>query len=196
MKVKVVLGSTRPGRMTERMAKWVVNEAKNIPATEVELVDLADYDMPLMNEAKSPRYNPDRQLVGAVKSWVEKMAEGEAYIFVTPEYNHSVPGVLKNAIDYLTWELMRKPATVASHGTVGGARATMHLKEILSESRAAVIPTQVALAQMSDKIDEQGELADDIKKLEYGPQTALKGMLEELKWYSDALSAARAKDAS
>src|SRR3954470_24388643 len=134
MKVLIIIGSTRPGRTTDRLAKWVQDEAASTEGIESEMVDLNDYPLPLMNEPKSPRYNPERKLTPDIQKWIDKINEGDAYIFVTPEYNHSVPGVLKNAIDYITWEMVKKPATVASHGTVGGARATMHLKEILSES--------------------------------------------------------------
>ncbi|HET9850375.1 MAG TPA: NAD(P)H-dependent oxidoreductase [Candidatus Saccharimonadales bacterium] len=194
MKLLIIIGSTRPGRLTERLAKWVEASAKKLPEIDAELVDLADYPLPFMNEPRSPRFNPERHLPPEIQKWVQKMAEGDAYIFVTPEYNHSIPGVLKNTLDFITWELVKKPATIVSHGTVGGARATMHLKEILSESRAAIIPTQVAVAGLGDKIDEAGQLSTEQKTLEYGPQTALDNMLGELSWYGQALSAARAKD--
>jgi NAD(P)H-dependent FMN reductase len=192
MKLQVIIGTTRPNRTTPRLAKWIANEAKNAPGIEAEIVDLTDYPMPFLDEPISPRFNPNREPSAQVQKWIGKISEGEAYIFVTPEYNHSIPGVLKNAIDYLTFEMAKKPATVASHGTVGGARAAMHLKEILSESRAAIIPTQLAVASMSDKIDEAGNLSDEQKAMQYGPATALKNLLEELKWYSDALATARA----
>jgi len=194
MKLQVIVGSTRPNRVTERLAKWVANEAKNVEGTEVEVVDLADYPLPFLDEPISPRYNPDRHINAEAGKWVNKLAEADAYIFVTPEYNHSIPGVLKNALDYVTFELVKKPATVVSHGTVGGARATMHLKEILSESQAAVIPKAVAFAGASQDIDESGKLDETVAAQPYGPLTALKMTLAELQWYSDALSAARAKD--
>jgi NAD(P)H-dependent FMN reductase len=152
MKVLIINGSNRPGQITRQMSKWIERVAKSKGSVDVELVDLADYPLPFLDEPISPRFNPQRQPNEQAKKWMAKMASGDAYIFVTPEYNHSVPGALKNAIDYLTWELLKKPATVASHGTVGGARATMHLKEILSESKAAIIPTQLALAGMSERI--------------------------------------------
>jgi NAD(P)H-dependent FMN reductase len=193
MKVQVIVGSTRPNRVTEKLAKWVASEAKKLEDTNVELVDLADYPMPFLDEPISPRYNPDRHINEPAGKWVAKIAEADAYIFVTPEYNHSIPGVLKNAIDYLTFELVHKPATVVSHGSVGGARATMHLKEILSESQAAVTPKQVAFAGASQNIDENGVLDADVAAQSYGPLTALQGVLAELKWYSDALEAARNK---
>jgi NAD(P)H-dependent FMN reductase len=194
MKLQVIIGSTRPGRITERLAKWVAAEAKNLPDTTVELVDLADYPMPFMYEAVSPRFNPSRELDPTVTKWINKVAEADAYIFVTAEYNHSIPGVLKNALDYLTFELTHKPATAVAHGTVGGARAIMHLKEILSESQAAVTPKAVALHGASEKLNDKGVLDPDIAAQPYGPLTALHAMLDELKWYSDALSVARTKD--
>ncbi len=192
MRLIIVIGSTRPGRLSERVAKWVEAEAKNLSDIEVELVDLADYPLPFMNEPISPRYNPNRQLDEAIKHWTTKVASGDAYVFVTPEYNHSIPGVLKNAIDYLTWEMVKKPATVVSHGTVGGARATMHLKEILSESRATIIPTAVALPRAGESLSENGQLSQGLRAMPYGPQVALESMLEELYWYAKALAAARA----
>lgn len=193
MKLAVVLGSTREGRMTERLAKWVVATAAGRTGIEVDLIDLRDYPMPFFSEPISPRYNPHREVDPAVQKWLTAIDRADAFIFVTPEYNHSIPAVLKNAIDYLTWEMVHKPATVVSHGTVGGARATMQLKEILSESRAAVVPTQVALAGLGEKIDESGTLSDEQKSLVRGPQTALDNLLTDLQWYSDALAHARSQ---
>ena len=191
MKLQVIIGSTRPNRVTERLAKWVANEAKQLEDTTVEVVDLADYPMPFLDEPISPRYNPNREINPVVSKWIAKLAEGDAYIFVTPEYNHSISGVLKNALDYVTTELVKKPATVVGHGTVGGARAIMHLKEILSESQAAIIPKAVAFAGAGQSLDEAGVLDEAVKANPYGPQGALNATIAELKWYSDALSAAR-----
>ncbi len=191
MKLQVIIGTTRPGRQTEKLAKWVAIEAGKMEDATVELVDLADYPMPFLDEAISPRYNPNRKINSEAGKWVNKLAEADAYIFVTPEYNHSISGVLKNALDYVTFELVKKPATIVSHGTVGGARATMHLKEILSESQATVIPKAVAFVGASQSIDDAGVLNADIAAQAYGPLTALNTTLAELKWYSDALSTAR-----
>src|SRR5580698_7935560 len=132
MKLAIIVGATRPNRQTAKEANWVFDTAKQLEAVVTELVDLRDYPMPFFNEPISPRYNPDRKIEPAVKKWLDKITEFDAYIFVTPEYNHSVPGELKNAIDFLTWELVRKPVAVVSHGSAGGARAATDLKEILS----------------------------------------------------------------
>jgi NAD(P)H-dependent FMN reductase len=152
------------------------------------------YPMPFFAEPISPRYNPNRDPHPDVQKWLDKLAAQDAYIFVTPEYNHSIPGVLKNALDYVGYELKRKPIAVVSHGSVGGARATMHLKEILSEAMALPIQNAVALTAMimsGGVFDEEGNLAAELKANPYGPQVALDGLLSELKWTSDALATAR-----
>lgn len=192
MKLAVITGSTRPGRTTHKQSAWIVASAKQLSGVEVEHVDLRDFPLPLFNEAVSPRYNPNRTPEPAVQKWLDKIGSFDAYIYVTPEYNHSMPGELKNSFDYLTWELKRKPTAIASHGTVGGARAAMHLKEVLSEAQSVVIPNFNAIAHMSDLIDEDGTLDAAAAANPYGPQAQLDSLLGELQWYSDALSAARA----
>jgi NAD(P)H-dependent FMN reductase len=195
MKLAVIIGATRQGRKTEQQAKWAFNSANQLDGVNAELVDLRDYPMPFFDELISPRYNPDRKIDPAVKPWLAKLEEFDAYLFVTPEYNHSITGVLKNALDYVTWELVHKPAAVISHGANGGARAMTDLKEILSESRAVLVPSasSVAISGMSEVIDEQGNLSEEAKANPYGPQSGLEALLTDLKWYSDALSVARAK---
>lgn len=197
MKLAVIVGTTREGRKTLQQATWVFNTARQIDGVEAELVDLKDYPMPFFNEPVSPRYNPDRRIDPAVQPWLDKVNSFDAYVFVTAEYNHAVPGVLKNAIDYLTWEMQRKPAAIVSHGSAGGARAQIQLKAILSESKAVPIPipTPLAMVGMGELIGEDGNLTEAAKAKPYGgPQKALDDMLAELKWYSDALAAARAND--
>ena len=192
MKLAVVIGSTRQGRQTDKVAKWVVNTAtKNDIAAE--LVDLADYEMPFFNEAISPRYNPDRKPDQSVQIWLDKINDFDAYVFVTPEYNHSFTAVLKNALDYLTNELYRKPTAIVSHGTVGGARSALHLKEVLSECQSIVIPKSAQLFNvgMTSAVDDEGNLSAELAANPYGPNSQLETMLKELVWYSNALSAAR-----
>jgi len=193
MKVAVIIGAIREGRKTPNQAKWVLHTLETMEDVQAEAVDLKDYPMPLFNEPVSPRYNPSRQPSAEAQIWLDKLAEFDAYVFVTPEYNHSVPGALKNALDYVDWQLSRKPAAVVTHGSAGGARAEVALKEILSESRMVPMSTipGVAMTSMSDKIDEDGNLVESEKANPYGPQSALETLLKELKWYSDALKAAR-----
>lgn len=194
MKLAIIVGSTREGRQTIKQAKWVINTAEQNEDIEVELVDLADYSMPFFDEPMSPRYNPNRHIDPTAQKWLKKLEWADAYVFVTPEYNHSIPGVLKNALDYVTWEIQRKPVLIVSHGSVGGARAQVALKIILSESRAVPLPgaTPLAMIGMSEQIDDNGNLTEQGKANPRDPQGTLEAQLDELKWYSDALAAARA----
>lgn len=190
-KLAIIVGSTRQNRQTAKQASWVAKTAQKLEAVTAEVLDLVDYPMPFFDEPISPRYNADRIIDPAVKKWLDALQPFDAYIFVTPEYNHSITGVLKNALDYLTTELYHKPVAIISHGSVGGARAAMQLREILSESRAITIPNAVAFMGVSEGIDEQGNLSEALKANPYGPQAALDATLTELKWYSDALAKAR-----
>ncbi|HRK40619.1 MAG TPA: NADPH-dependent FMN reductase [Candidatus Saccharibacteria bacterium] len=185
-KIAVIVGTTRRGRQTAKQALWVKNALETREGVDVTTLDLKDYELPFFEEPVSPRYNPERTPEGVVKKWLDALTEADGYIVVTPEYNHSIPGVLKNALDYVDFQMNRKPSGIVSHGTVGGARAAMHLKEILSESKTLPVPEFVALAHMSDVIDEQGNLAEDVKANPYGPQGALDGMIDSLLWIADA----------
>lgn len=191
MKVAIVLGSTRPERQSLKFAMWILKSAQQVDGFDVEIVDLADYPLTMFDETISPRYNPNRKPSASTQKWLDKIATFDSYIFVSPEYNHSIPAVLKNALDYLTYELLHKPSAVATHGSVGGARAAVHLKEILSESRTVVIPNSVAVVGASSLIDDDGNLDAEAKANPYGPQAALDSLLTELKWYSQALKNAR-----
>ena len=191
MKLAVIVGTTRANRQSLKEAKWVAKTAESMDDVSVKLIDLMDFPLPFFAEPMSPRYNPNREIDPSVKKWLDAIRDYDAYVFVTPEYNHSIPGVLKNALDYVTSEFVHKPAAVVSHGSVGGARATMHLKEILSESRAVVIPSGVAFTGVSEGIDDEGNISEAIQANPYGPAGALTATLDDLKWYSDALAKAR-----
>lgn len=195
MKLAIVVGTIRQNRQSLKQAQWVLNTAGETDQIEAEIVDLKDYPLPMFDEPVSPRYNQDRKTSPQVQKWLDKINEFDAYVIVTPEYNHSIPGVLKNAFDYMTWEMNRKPSAIVSHGTVGGARAAMHLKEILSEARGVPIPNFVAMAGMSELIDDEGNLSAEAKANPYGPQATLETLLDELQWYSDALETAREREA-
>jgi NAD(P)H-dependent FMN reductase len=194
MKVQIIIGSTRPGRVTDRVAKWVASEARNLPDTEVELVDLADYQLPFLDEPISPQYNPHRKPSPQVQKWLDMLAKGDAYVLVTPEYNRSYSAVLKNALDYIDFQFAKKPVALVAHGVTGGAQAIAHLRGVLPGLVAITVPRATFLmGRASELIDDAGNLGDELKAQPYGPQTALKATLEDLKWYSDALAAARAK---
>jgi NAD(P)H-dependent FMN reductase len=192
MKVQVIVGSVRENRVTDKAAKWVANEAAKLADVQSEVVDLIDYPMPMFNEGTSPRYNPDRKPIPEVKKWLDKVAEADAYVFVTAEYNRSTTSVIKNAIDYLGYELEKKPVLLVGHGSTGGAQAIGNLREVFPGVGAVTIPKAVYLTDRPGEVmDDEGKLNEEVANRAYGPQNILQAALEELKWYSDALTSAR-----
>ena len=148
IKIAIILGSTRPGRNGEAVAKWVHQVAKKRSDAEFELVDVKDFDLPLLDEPLSPmmgQYSKPHTRV-----WAAKIASFDAYVFVTPEYNHGIPGALKNAIDFLFAEWNNKAAGFVSYGSVGGARAVEHLRLNLAEVQMATVRNQVLLSLFTD----------------------------------------------
>jgi len=190
VKIHVIVGSTRPNRIGERVAKWVAAAAQQQAGFEVELVDLAAYDLPRFDEPVSPKYNPHRQPNPAVKRWLATMAAADGYVIVTPEYNHSIPGILKDALDYLDWQIDKKPVAIVGYGSVGGARSAEHLKLIVNFLGAAVVPATVALNRPGESIDEHGQFMGDSSS-PTSPATALTGLLGDLHWWAKTLAAGR-----
>lgn len=192
MKLQIIIGSTRPGRVSDRIGKWVAGEAKNLPECEVEILDLKDYDLPFLDEPISPQYNPNRQPNPEVKKWLDELAKADGYVLVTPEYNRAYSAVLKNALDFVDFQFKQKPVALVAHGSTGGAQAIAGLRIVLPGLLAVTVPSATFVAGRADEmIDENGSLSPEIAGNLMGPQTRLKNMLEELKWYSDALAAAR-----
>jgi NAD(P)H-dependent FMN reductase len=147
-KIGIILGSTRPGRNGEAVAKWVLEIASRRSDAEFELVDLADYPLPHLDEPMSAAWGSYQN--DHTKEWSAKISEFDGYVFVTPEYNHSTSGVLKNALDYLYKEWNNKAAAFVSYGGVGGARAVEHLRLIASELQLATVRAQVAISLITE----------------------------------------------
>jgi NAD(P)H-dependent FMN reductase len=137
-----------PGRRGEQVAKWVLEVANNRADAEFELIDLADYPLPHLDEPMPPSMGQYQNQ--HTKDWAATISRFDGYIFVTPEYNHSTSGVLKNAIDYLYAEWNNKAMGVVSYGVVGGARAAEHLRLIAGELQMADVRTNVALSMIND----------------------------------------------
>ena len=147
-KIGIILGSTRPGRNGEAVAKWVYDIASRRSDAEYELVDLLDYALPHLDEAipaSQGRYANEH-----TKQWAAKIAELDGFVFVTPEYNHSTSGALKNAIDFVYAEWNNKAAGFVSYGSAGGTRAVEHLRLIMGELQVADVRAQVALSLFTD----------------------------------------------
>lgn len=147
-KIGIILGSTRPGRNGEAVARWVFDVASQRTDAEFELVDLLDYALPHLDEALPPSFG--QYAHPHTIAWAEKIASFDGYIFVTPEYNHSTSGALKNAIDFLYAEWNNKAAGFVSYGSVGGTRAVEHLRLIAAELQIATVRSQVALSLFTD----------------------------------------------
>lgn len=197
MKVQVIIGSTRPERVSDKLALWVANEARKLNDTDVDVVDLLEYELPFLDESISPQYNPNRSPNAQAQKWLNKLAEADAYVLVTPEYNRSTSGALKNALDFIDFQLAKKPIALVGHGSTGGAQAIAHLRGIIPGLQAVSVPNAVYfIGRVAGMVDVSGNLVDQaIAANPYGPQAALKQALDQLKWYSDALSEARSKDA-
>ncbi|MDQ1734350.1 MAG: hypothetical protein QOH56_601 [Pseudonocardiales bacterium] len=147
-KIGIILGSTRPGRNGAQVASWVLDIAQRREDAEFELVDLADYPLPHLDEPIPPslgEYQNDH-----TKKWAAKIASFDGFVMVTPEYNHSTSGVLKNAIDYLYAEWNNKAVGFVSYGAVGGARAAEHLRLVAAELQMADVRQQVALSLLTE----------------------------------------------
>jgi NAD(P)H-dependent FMN reductase len=148
-RVAIILGSTRPGRRGEPVAQWVYERASKRADAEFELVDLADYPLPHLDEPMPPSMgNYANQ---HTRDWAAKIASFDAFVFVTPEYNHSTSAVLKNAIDYLFKEWNNKACGFVSYGSsAGGARAVEHLRLVAGEVAMADVRGQVAISIFND----------------------------------------------
>lgn len=147
LKIAVVLGSTRTGRLGESVANWVIDAAAGRAGADYELVDLKDYPMPFF-DGISPAYVPPTD--AGVQKWAAKIAEFDGYVFVTPEYNHSFSAVLKNALDSIYPEFNDKAAGFASYGSLSGARAVEQLRLVASELQLAHVRTQLAFSIFND----------------------------------------------
>ena len=146
--IGIILGSTRPNRNGEQVAKWVLDIASRRNDANYELVDLRDYPLPHLDEPLPPslgQYQNDH-----TKEWADKIASFDGFVIVTPEYNHGTSGVLKNAIDYLYGEWNNKAVGFVSYGAAGGARAAEHLRLVAGELQMADVRQQVVLSLVTE----------------------------------------------
>ncbi len=156
--IKIITGSMRPGNFNSQPAHWIASLAKGRSDIEVELLDLQAINLPFLDEPAPP--SQQQYTKEHTKQWSAKIAEADGFIFVTPEYNHSVSPVLKNAVDYLFLEWNYKPVTFVSYGSLaGGARAVEHWRGIAAELKMFDLREQVMLPNYWENVNEKGEYA-------------------------------------
>lgn len=148
IKLAIIIGSTRPGRNAQAVAQWVYEIARQRNDVDVELVDIQDFHLPLLDEPVPPsmgQYSKPH-----TKAWAAKIDSFDAFVFVTPEYNHGPSAALKNAIDFLYREWNNKAAGFVSYGSAGGTRAVEQLRQVMGELQVADVRAQVTLSLFTD----------------------------------------------
>jgi NAD(P)H-dependent FMN reductase len=181
LRLAVVVGSIRRGRFGRTPADWIAEQARQHEAVAPDVVDLADFDLP--HELRSF----DEDMPDTVTELAERLGRADAFVVVTPEYNHSYPAGLKTAIDWLGGEWQAKPVGFVSYGGVaGGLRAVEHLRGVFAEVHAVTMRDVVSFHDFWEKFDEDGNVTDP------GAVGAAKTMLDQLVWWGTALRDARA----
>ena len=192
-KLQIIIGSTRPGRAADLVAPWVIDTARAHGGFDVEVLDLRDWPLPIFAEHMGSigDFNDPTYSAPIVRAWNRKVKEADAYLVITPEYNHSVPGVLKNAIDsvFVSFAFRNKPLAAVGYsgGIAGGVRAIEHLAQIAIEAEMVPLRTAVVIPQVAEAFDAEGRPRNPVAELSLGIA------LDDLKWWSEALEAARAR---
>ena len=190
--LQIIIGSTREGRQADSVARWLVPIAKAHGAFDVEVLDLRDWALPFFQETfatvgdlKNPTYSQP-----IVKQWNQKLAAADAFLFITPEYNHSIPGVLKNALDsvFVSFAMRHKPAGMVgySNGLAAGVRAVEHLAQIAFETEMHALRDTVLIARVQEAFKPDGSPAQPMM------DASLRVMLDDLAWWGQVLKTARA----
>ena len=191
LKVKVILGSTRPGRFSEKVLPWLNGELAKRTEMQVEVLDLKEHDLPYFDAPMSPAYVQNGEYGSeAVKAWAKKIGEADAYIIIAPEYNHGYTAVLKNALDVVYGEWNNKAVGFVSYGSVGGGRVVEQLRQVVVELQMASTRNAVHIQAPWFLLEENG----DLKAGALDSYTdSLNSMLDQLTFWGEALKAARLK---
>lgn len=192
LNLKIIIGSTRQGRAADRIMPWITAMSREHGDFDVDLLDLRDWPLPMFGETFDTVGDPRNPTFSApvVKEWNAKIAEGDAYLFVTPEYNHSIPAVLKNAIDsvFATFAFRSKPAAYVGYsgGLGAGVRAIEHLVHVAVEAEMVPLRSTVIIPSVNSAFGPDGQPNDP------GTSVAAKILLDDLAWWAKALQRARA----
>jgi len=194
LKIKIILGTIRPGRFGERPARWMYKQLSQREDMEVELLDLKDYPMPMFDSPMSPAMMGKKYPNELVQKWSAKIDEADGYIIVSPEYNHGYSSVIKNALDWLNPEWNRKPVGFVSYGSANGARAVEQLREVVIElkmvpiNRAIHISWEYIMKAIQNKEITDEELLDSLRT---GRTDLYKLFVDDFIWMALALRQAR-----
>jgi NAD(P)H-dependent FMN reductase len=195
LKIKIIIGSTRQGRFSEKPAQWIYEEAKKLDGVDAELLDLRDYPMPFFESPMSPSMAQGKYENEVVQRWAEKIKEGDAFIIVTPEYNHGYPAVLKNAMDVIYPEWNKKPVGFVSYGSAMGARSVEQLRQVAVELQMAPIRNAIHIPPdifSSARTSEGKQWLESFEKMrKSSARDPLERFFDELLWWAKALKAAR-----
>ena len=191
-KIGVIVTSTRPTRFGIKPARWIAELARQSGHFDVELVDLADYPLPLFDAPASDLWMPTPNEAAA--RWQAKLSEFDGYIFVVAEYNRSITGALKNAIDWAYQPFVKKAAAFVAYGSVGGARAVEHLRNILVELQVVPVRHAVHIGGSDFLPIMMGQKTWEETAPNFVPFTG--DMLDNLAWWTNATKAARDADAA
>ena len=187
LKIKVIVGSTRASRFSEKPAQWIFDKARTRADLDVELLDLRDYPLPFFEEAMPPGMAKDGYQNPIVVEWRDKIRDADGFIICTPEYNHGYPAVLKNALDYVYMAWSQKAVAFVSWGGSGGTRCVEQLRLVAIELDMAPIRFAIHIANPW--------FIKDISELETAPnQQSAAALLDQLTWWCGALASARATD--
>jgi len=185
IKIAVIIGSTRPNRNGEAVGRWTYDVARKRSDAQFELIDLKEINLPLLDEPVPPSLGQYSQ--PHTKSWAARIDPFDGFVFVTPEYNHSICSALKNAIDFLYREWNNKAAGFVGYGSAGGARAVEHLRLVMAEVQVATVRSQVMLSLATDFENYS------VFKPGGAQEKSLNGMLDQLISWAGALQPLRKK---
>lgn len=193
LKTQMIVGTTRDGRQGKMVADWFLAQVqKTQKDMQVELIDLAQWELPMFDEPVSPSFNNGNYKSEKGKAFANKIGEADAYIIVTAEYNHGYPASLKNAIDYAYYEWNKKPVGFISYGGIsGGIRAVEQLRLVAAELQMVSIREAVHIPFVWDEFDQNGKPKNPERL-----QGSLDKMIEQLGWWGNALRVARANQNS
>ncbi|MFC7788067.1 NADPH-dependent FMN reductase [Microbacterium sp. MAHUQ-60] len=184
-RIGIILGSTRPGRNGEAVAHWINDRAQRREAAEYELIDLADFELPHLDEpvpAAMGQYAHEH-----TKKWAQTIERFDGYILVTPEYNHSTSGALKNAIDFVGSEWADKAAGFVGYGVYGGVRAIEHLRLVFSQLQVATVSAAATFNLITDF-----ENMSTFRPADYH-EASVSALFDQVEAWSEALASVRAQ---